>query len=64
MKVFLSYASSDEKLARKIGDGLSQSGLTVYSGQLGITSIGHHSLVVSNRMTPRSGIMLIPNPLL
>lgn len=24
MKVFLSYAKSDEKLARKIGDGLSQ----------------------------------------
>ena len=30
MKVFLSYAKSDEKLARRIGDGLSQAGLTVW----------------------------------
>lgn len=30
MKVFLSYAKSDEKLARRIGDALSQVGLTVW----------------------------------
>lgn len=30
MKVFLSYAKSDEKLARKIADGLNQVGLTVW----------------------------------
>ena len=30
MKVFLSYAKPDEKLARRIGDGLEQAGLTVW----------------------------------
>lgn len=30
MKVFLSYAKPDEELARRIGDGLSQAGLTVW----------------------------------
>jgi hypothetical protein len=30
MKVFLSYAKSDEKLARRIGDGLRHVGLTVW----------------------------------
>lgn len=29
MKVFISYAQQDEKLARKIGDGLKQAGLKV-----------------------------------
>lgn len=30
MKVFLSYAKPDEKLAKRIGDGLTEAGLTVW----------------------------------
>ncbi len=34
MKVFLCYAKPDEKLARRIGEGLSQTGLTVWDYRL------------------------------
>jgi hypothetical protein len=34
MKVFISYASSDEPLARKVGDALRASGLEVWDGSL------------------------------